>query len=75
MGPWASGLRPAKLEPPRTHTAACPLPCVRPSSCCLLPGGKPVLGLGTHSGGWRSALGHLPIFPGGPNSQTGPTSP
>ncbi|KAM7338492.1 hypothetical protein ACRRTK_001976 [Alexandromys fortis] len=50
MGPWASGLRPVELEPSRTHTAVCPLPCVRPSRCCLLPGGKPVLGLGTHSG-------------------------
>ena len=48
--PWDSGLRPVKLEPSRMHTAACPLPCVHLSRCHLLPRGKPVLGLGPHSG-------------------------
>lgn len=33
-----------------------------------------MLGLGPHSGGWWCAPGHLPIFPWGPHSQTGPTN-
>lgn len=74
MGPWGEA-QACEAGVLRNARSCLPIACVRPSRCGLLPGGKPVLGLGPHSGGWWwCALGHLPIFPWGPHSQTGPTS-
>lgn len=77
--PWDHGTRGSGRRNWSLHECTQPpalcLVSVHPSRCRLLPGGKPVLGLGPHSGGWWSAPDHLPIFPWDPNSSAWEAGP